>query len=766
MIAIDGFGRGSVGEAARQIRLGLVLSLLAITLIAFTATLVVTFRQSLAYVDELDRASERKLVANYLERAGIGSVTKQKVQLTWDDGFKATTLRGDMAWTDKHIGEFMTSSFGYDYMFLVRPEGDLIRAWRKGKPGGTQDFLALRPHIMTGLAQMGGKGQIFGNPAEFRQLGDTKWPFDAAGAPLARWSSLLIHYQGKPAMVTITSILPDKDPHLLRSRPSNLAAVRFFDEAFFQRLSRGLMLSEVHFSTGPPDDETLNSHVIVGSGGERLGWLVWKATSHSALIKARVVPLFLSFVLSLLAILLGAVLVIRTLLQTTRELKASETQAHHSALHDAMTGLPNRANFLQNLRQRLETYARDEANRDELIVIAYFDLDHFKMINDTLGHHVGDELICQVAQRFRSRMPEGDILARLGGDEFVLMRAAHRRTPQARYIGSEIVDICGEPFQIFGQTLTVSASCGVSWAPDQSLDPGELLRNADIALYRAKQRGRGRWRAFTPEMETSVRWRHDLECELREAIEQDQLHMAYQPIVAIDTGRIVACEALLRWNHPHRGEIGPGVFVPVAEHSGLMVALGAWVVGRVFADSRDWTGHTVSINLSPLQLMSRGFLAQLRTLVETYGVDPRRYTFEITEGILLDRSDRVLAVLAELRDMGFSVALDDFGVGFSSLSYLRTFKFDGIKVDRLFVQNIENDLDGHAILRAIATLGRSLNMKIVAEGVETSLQNELVRAAGCDLVQGHFYWSAQPAVEIERLIAAQNGIARRVRKTG
>lgn len=756
-------GKKITGETRRQIRLGLVLLTLACTLVAFAATVAVSFRQSMAYVDELDRASQRTLVANYMERAGTGSITQQKAQLTWDETFKATGLKLDTAWADRNIGAFMSSNFGYDHLFLLSPSGKLARAWTDGKPTGDQDYRALWPQIRTGLVDMGGKNQIFGRPAEFRQLGDTKWPFDAHGMPLTRWSSQLTYYQGKPALLTISSILPDRDGHLMRSAPGTLVAVRFFDEMFMTRLTRGLLLDDLRFSsTRPPQVETLNSYMMADSNGRPLGWLTWKSTPRSQLVRARVVPLFLSFLFCLLALLLGAVALIRTLLLTTRELKASETQAHHNALHDAMTGLPNRAHFFQKLKERLEQHCSGTQDSDDLVIIAYFDLDHFKVINDTLGHHVGDELICQVAERFRSRLPEGDLLARLGGDEFVLLRSARRSDTRARYIGNEIVDSCAEPFTVFGQSLTVSASCGISWAPDQTLDPGELLRNADIALYRAKHRGRGRWRVFTPEMEDSVRWRHDLESQLRQAIAEDQLHMVYQPIVAIETGKMASCEALLRWSHPERGEIGPGVFVPVAEQSGLMEALGAWVIGRVFSDSRDWAGQAVSINLSPLQVMSRGFLAQLRELIEQHCVDPKRYTFEVTEGILLDRTDRVLGVLAELRTMGFSVVLDDFGIGFSSLSYLRTFKFDGIKVDRLFVQNIENDLDGHAILRAIASLGHSLNMKIVAEGVETSLQNELVRASGCDLIQGHYYHRAKTTAEIERLIAEESGSVTRL----
>jgi diguanylate cyclase (GGDEF)-like protein len=375
------------------------------------------------------------------------------------------------------------------------------------------------------------------------------------------------------------------------------------------------------------------------------------------------------------------------------------------------------------------------------VFVAYLDIDSFKVVNDTLGHHVGDELVRQVAMRLRRALPSTDFLSRFGGDEFVLMRRSPGGRATADELGTQIMDLMREPFLISGNTLEVTCSCGISWGPEQSEDPGELLRRADIALYRAKQRGRARYRRFTRDMDASLKLRREMEMELRRAIARDELSVAFQPIIGLPDGGIHGFEALLRWYHPDRGEIRPGLFVPVAEQAGLMIPLGNWVLRRVFNECHAWPCD-ISVNLSPLQIMASDFLVTLRTILAETGMDPRRVVLEVTEGVMLDRSEHVFSVLRELNGMGFRIALDDFGIGYSSLSYLRSFQFDRIKIDRSFVQNVEGDVDAHSILCAIVSLGHTLRMKVVAEGVETDVQRQLVQAAGCELVQGHLFWAA------------------------
>ncbi|MFM2372215.1 MAG: hypothetical protein RIS85_1937, partial [Pseudomonadota bacterium] len=586
--------------------------------------------------------------------------------------------------------------------------------------------------------------------ASWRRLGGVDWPYNANGIPVSRGLSAMTRFNGKPAFVAAAAIVPDKTASLLAHEPDYIVIVRYLDDRVIADLQDTLLLDGVRFSSKPDYDPVRNDLVLMGADGGHIGWLSWRSKPPGPAILRQTAPLLAIYILFFIGVIAGGAIIVRRMRRTTSELIASEAQAQHNALHDAMSGLPNRAHFMQRLRQELGACVRHRDLGD--VFVAYIDIDRFKVVNDTLGHHVGDELVRQVALRLRRSLPPGDFLSRFGGDEFVLMRRATGGRAAADMLGRQIMALTREPFEISGNNLEVSFSCGISWGPEQSEDPGELLRRADIALYRSKQRGRARYRRFTRDMDASVKLRREMEMELRRAIAGDELALAYQPIVEAADGAIVGFEALLRWPHPERGPIRPGLFVPVAEQAGLMVTLGNWVLRRVFTECRDWPSGDISVNLSPLQIMASDFLHTIDSLIRDTGADPRRFVLEVTEGVMLDRSDHVVEVLKGLHFRGFRIALDDFGIGYSSLSYLRSFQFDRIKIDRSFVQNIEGDLDAHSILRAIVSLGHTLRMKVVAEGVETPIQRALVQAAGCQMIQGHLFWEALPPEEALALV--------------
>ncbi len=472
----------------------------------------------------------------------------------------------------------------------------------------------------------------------------------------------------------------------------------------------------------------------------------------SAVLSQHFAAIFAGLTAFLIVNLVLGWVTVNRLVDGLEEIRLREEKVLASARHDIMTGLVNRDRLVELLGEALEA---QESGKCDYVVLAYFDIDNFKYINNTLGHGVGDELICQVARRCQEGLLPGDKIARMGGDEFVVLRCTSQAEAYSVSLGGQLMGLFDKPFDLDGRILEVTASCGVSWAPDQGTEPGKLLRNADIALFRAKQNGRARWRAYTPDMAEAVRQHHELAADLREAIAAGDLSLAYQPIVRAADDEIEGFEALLRWNHPMIGNIGPAVFIPVAEQSGKMIALGWWAMRQAFAECQAWSEYGISVNLSPLQMMASGFLQDLDALVCETGTDPRRVTFEITEGVLLANNTRVSSVLDGLRAMGFGIALDDFGTGYSSLGYLRQFRFDRLKIDRAFVRNIEDDADARTILEAIATMGHTLRMKIVAEGVETPRQRDLVVAAGCELIQGHYYWQAMPASEIDAMLAAR-----------
>ncbi len=737
--------------ALKEVGAGKVVATLLISLIAISVLLAVGFRAATGFVDRLDRQREQQLVVNYIARQADASIAQLKVQLTWDDAFRAMGQGApDAAWTDAYIGEFLWSNFGYERIYVVDPAGRALRGWDRGRPGGEHGYPAVQAQVRRELARMAENGTVFGAMVQTRPLADTAWPLDAHGRPLTRWGHSLVRIGDRPAVLAVVSILPDERYGMLTRTPNHLVAIRMIDAAYLQGLSADLLLPDVALARGGPREGLHNSLPLIRGDGRIVGWLEWHSALRSTMVRDRIRPLFLAYLIFLIALLLGGANVIKMLRSAMQRLRLREAQALHEARHDEMTGLPNRTYFITRLDRELKTLGRREGRA---LAMAFLDLDHFKFINDTLGHPAGDALVRQVADRARRQLPGTDLIARLGGDEFVVLRRGAQGKGGISQLGKDLMALFAAPFNLDGRIIDVTASCGISWAPEQGLTAEDLLRNADIALFRAKQRGRGRWRAFTREMEGTVRRRLLLELELRKALQANSLSLAYQPIVMADDGRISGAEALLRWDHPELGALSPALFVPVAEQAGLMPLLGWWIIGRVFEQRRAWPDVEISINLSPLQLSARGFLDDLAVLVRELQVDPRGITFEVTEGVLMERGTRVFAVLEGLKAMGFGVALDDFGTGYSSLSYLRAFAFDRIKIDRSFVQNIENDLNALAILKAIVALGQSLDTLTVAEGVETPLQSDLVRAAGCALIQGFLFHRPMSAAEFGALLA-------------
>lgn len=749
------FRRDAERVAQTEVAIGLVVLTAIGVLLALIAAVTLGFRHSTLLVNQLDRQSEQRLVANYIDRQASASIGQQKVQLTWDDAFRAVVLGRDMRWADTYIGEFLWSNFHYDRIYLIDGQGRLLRAWDSGKPTGNGDFVAISARVHDELGLMARNRTVFGQMAGVRRLKDTDWPLGADGRALTRWSQAMVRVGDRPAQMTVASIVPDTDMTMLRATPSHLVTLRFFDGAFLAGMRSDLLLDKVSAGVSQAAGERSNSLPLADASGAPVGWINWQFSARGTAISEEMRPVFMAFVWFVLALIGSGAAIVRVLNRTLIKLREREADAIDQARHDPMTGLPNRTYFIEQLKRRLDEIAGEEGMA---LSVAFFDLDHFKYINDTLGHSAGDLLVAQVAQRCRNRLRESDVIARLGGDEFVVMRAGTATPDEITRLGREMMGIFAAPFKIDGRIIDVTASCGISWGPEQGTCSADLLRNADIALFRAKQRGRARWRAFTDEMAQEMHRRREIEGELRKALQQDQLTLAYQPIVGAQDGRIMGCEALLRWQHPELGSISPGLFVPIAEQAGLMNLLGWWTLARVLQQRSAWPDLDVSINLSPLQLTSRGFLEDLDLLMRELGASPRGITFEVTEGILMESRAGAFDVLAGLQNRGFGVALDDFGTGYSSLSYLTAFHFDRLKIDRAFVRNIESDLDAQAVLKAIVSLGKTLNMLIVAEGVETLVQRQLVVSAGCELIQGYFHWAAMPAEELAALLRQQAGV--------
>jgi diguanylate cyclase (GGDEF)-like protein/PAS domain S-box-containing protein len=432
--------------------------------------------------------------------------------------------------------------------------------------------------------------------------------------------------------------------------------------------------------------------------------------------------------------------------------RQAEARIAHMAHHDALTGLPNRVLFHERLEQALLRVRRYREN----LALLYLDLDQFKNVNDTLGHPAGDELLVAVAERLRKCLRDCDMVARFGGDEFAVLQIGLAGAHEAGDLGERIVTLLSEPYDIDGQQAVIGASVGIALAPADGETAEQLLRNADIALYQAKEDGRRTFRFFEPGMGVSLRVRRTLELDLRKALLAGEFEVYYQPLVTLETGVISGFEALLRWHHPMRGIVAPAEFIPLAEETGLIVPIGEWVLRQACTEAAAWPDDLkVAVNLSPVQF-KRGNLPQVVVAtLESTGLPAARLELEITESIFLANSETNLANLRSLRALGVGIAMDDFGTGYSGLIYLRSFPFDKIKIDRSFISELGERADCMAIIKAITNLGSNLGIPTLAEGAETEKQLAWLREAGCTEMQGYLFSRPVPANEIAGLLSSR-----------
>jgi diguanylate cyclase (GGDEF)-like protein len=427
----------------------------------------------------------------------------------------------------------------------------------------------------------------------------------------------------------------------------------------------------------------------------------------------------------------------------------SQARSQYLAYHDSLTGLGNRLLF----KEQLEEALKDVSVTPHPLAVLFLDLDGFKAVNDTLGHSVGDLLLKSVAAKLRDILQRTDRIARLGGDEFAILQVSAPQPGSAIALAEKIIEIVGQPCCIDGHDVTVGASVGIAVAHPGDMNTENFLKSADLAMYSAKSDGRGTYRMFDPEMDAIVQARRVLERDMRTALAQDGFRIFYQPLVNLQTKKVTAFEALMRWQHPERGAIPPAEFIPVAEEMGLIVQLGEWALRQACAEAMEWPDEIcVSVNLSTLQFSKGNLVSTVMSALASSGLPASRLELEITESVLLEKSERNIAILNQLRELGVRISMDDFGTGYSSIGYLRSFPFDKIKIDQSFVRDLLVDEGSLAIVRAIAGLGVSFGMTTTAEGVETEEQMRCLNLEGCIEVQGYLYSKPVPASEILGLL--------------
>jgi diguanylate cyclase (GGDEF)-like protein len=450
-------------------------------------------------------------------------------------------------------------------------------------------------------------------------------------------------------------------------------------------------------------------------------------------------PMVFGIIELVLQLSLGLAMII-SLLEDEREaavLAASEVE--HLAYHDGLTGLPNRALFFDRLVTAL-AYAHRHATR---LAVLFLDIDHFKQVNDSLGHSSGDTMLKAAAMRIRETVRTEDTVARFGGDEFTVVIYNIDRDEDASIVAAKLLDSMRKPFVVGSREIVVTASIGISIYPEDGSDAETLVKNADTAMYRAKEQGRDRYQMYTAEMNAKALERLELETALRKALRERQLTIYYQPLFDIDRGRVYGMEALLRWNHPQLGVLNPSRFIPVAEASGLIVPIGRWVIAEACRQAKHWQDELkldliVSVNLSARQFQQSDLVSDIVASLAEVGLDPRKLEVEVTETVAVQDVDHTARILQQLKDLGVRISIDDFGTGYSSLSYLRQFPVDTIKLDRSFVRDITGAQEG-AIVSSVISMAHSLSMKVMAEGVENETQMNFLKAHRCDRLQGFFY---------------------------
>ncbi|MBR0903000.1 EAL domain-containing protein [Bradyrhizobium liaoningense] len=432
------------------------------------------------------------------------------------------------------------------------------------------------------------------------------------------------------------------------------------------------------------------------------------------------------------------------------ERRRADEKIAHMAHYDALTDLPNRTLFREQIERELA-----KASDGCQFALLYIDVDEFKGINDSLGHHVGDELLKAIASRLRGCLTRGDLIARLGGDEFAVIQTGIQSSADVVAFVTRIYEAIRQPYHCLGHQLSTDASIGIALAPQDGSDLDQLIKNADLAMYGAKAEGRRTHRFFEPAMDASAKARLTMEQDLRQALVNGGFEIHYQPLVDLRSGEVSGCEALLRWRHPERGMVSPAEFIPVAEDTGLINELGDWVLRMACNEAATWPAHVrVAVNVSPVQLKCDTLALRIAGALAASGLDPRRLELEITEAVLIRDDEAALSILHQLRSIGVRIALDDFGTGYSSLSYLKRFPFDKIKIDRCFVADIAETSGAPVIVQAVVNIAAASSMTTVAEGVETEAQREMLRNLGCTEMQGYLFSAPKPASEVRKLFGS------------
>jgi len=727
--------RLTVWERARLTVVVLIGAIVVVAILSIVFAMLAAANRADTVAHARERDLFAKAIATHADRVlrDVESViaTEQAVQMI---------ARNDTGWIGRRIGSRLKNYFEHDFVFVV-DSADRLTYSLFGNDRTYQSWFAkVRTDLDPVIDVLRGRATVSPTTAP----GDPSIP--------TRRAARVHAFLGSPAVIAaVLAVPPEPETAIDQGAPIVLTVKFIGDDALADIAARLDLrnLRRVDAGSVPEGDYVFN---LGGESGQTVASIAWTPQRPGAEIAYSVVPL-VAFALAGFALL--AAFVLAFMRRMAAAIAAGESRLRHLALHDPLCGLPNRNYFAERLEKVIQ-YVQESGSA---AAVLYIDLDHFKDVNDTLGHPIGDDLIRNVTHRLSHALRGDDLVARFGGDEFAVLAPSAADSTTVQAIAARILSALCAPYSISGHTIVIGASIGIAIIDQRSGGAADIMRYADMALYRAKNEGRNRACIYDNAMDADLIQRKKLEQDLREAIEGDRLHIVYQPVVNASGETTIGVEALARWSHSERGEVPPSDFIPVAEHSGLIIELGEWVLRRACLDGKDWPLLTVAVNVSPLQFRRADFVDMVERILFETEFPGARLELEITETTLIGNVDGAEAAMRRLKALGVRLALDDFGTGYSSLLYLRRFPFDKLKIDNSFVRGIETAADAAAIVHAIVSLGRGLGMKVTAEGVETAEQQLFLRAAGVHSVQGFRFGRPMLAERITQRLEALTGAA-------
>lgn len=706
----------------------MLIPLILVLLITFLAASF-TVWWATAKSNENAAAEQQQIIQTTLTQSLNDMIKQHRSLARWEPlERKLTRAPQDTIWLNQDVGSWLSTLFGHQLVYILNAKNQPIYCWENGSNVSPAQFSHLQQPAMSLINKL-------------------SVPFSNRERHLEGVDYALV--DNRPAAVAVGAIEDENG----QSAGFTLISVKYLDDQYLKALSERSLLRGLRYADKHPTHAGAN-FLLKNNEGVPLGFISWQPYAPGTQMLHVIGPVALALVL-IISLICGVMLrrlwlSSLRLSQSLLQLSASEAQAQHLAFHDVLTGLPNRALVEDRLTHALGKMMHNDGQTALLLL----DLDRFKLVNDTYGHHAGDELIINVGHRLSELVRSTDTVGRLGGDEFVVIADDIRSPRDVQLLCESIIESLARPFTLLGSETWIGVSIGVAMAPQDAVDRAEMMRKADIALYEAKSHGRGQYCVFERVMDESVKTRQQVAADLRIALQnKHELAVYYQPLMDISGQQVVGLEALMRWHHPVHGLILPNEFIPLAEEMGLIIQIGEWVLREACRVSLAWPDLSIAVNVSPLQFRAAGFVERFEAIVKQEKTLPSRIELEITEGVLIEDEKGAQEIMARLRQAGFRIVLDDFGTGYSSLNYLSHFSVDKIKIDRSFTQSLGVTENSVAIIESVVRLGQAMGLTVTAEGVETDSQMVALAEAGCNQLQGFLFSQAVPEAHIADLLS-------------